>query len=301
MMDVVTGSFGYIGKYITRQLLEEGRNVKTITTHPEKPNPFGDQVQAEPYNFQYPERLTASLSGCDTLYNTYWIRFPYQDWTYHRALKNTETLFRCARQAGIRKIVHISVTNPALDDSLPYYRGKAQQEQALQETGVDYAILRPTLVFGKEDILVNNIAWTIRNFPLVPVFGVGDYRVQPIYVKDLAEAAVQAALTKSPPLQDAGGPEIFTYREFLELIARQLDRNPLFPTIPPSLGILLGRFIGLFVGDVLLTGDELKGLMQEKLLSREAPLGRTYFSDWLIENSDQLGNGYTSELERHYY
>jgi len=299
-MELVTGSFGYIGKYITQKLLEMGYEVKTITTHPDKPNPFGEKVAASRYNFENPDQLTQYLAGCETLYNTYWVRFNYRQWSFDKALENTKILFNCAKRAGIKKIVHISVTNPIENDNLPYYKGKALQETALRELGIDYAIVRPSLVFGKEDILVNNIAWTIRKFPVVPIFGSGKYRVQPIFVEDLASIAVEASSAAGSQTLDAIGPETFTYDEFLELIARELNRNIYFVHTSPLMGIALGKLIGLFVKDVILTKDELRGLMVNKLISTQDPNGKTLFSDWLRNNRHSLGTEYTSELERHF-
>jgi NADH dehydrogenase len=300
-MNVVTGSFGYIGKYITRELLARGQEVKTITTHPGKPNPFGEQVQAAPYNFENPSQLTTNLAGCDTLFNTYWVRFNYRQWSFDQALANTEILFNCAKLAGVRKIVQISVTNPSERDALPYYRGKALQEKALRELGVDYAIVRPTLVFGKEDILVNNIAWTIRKFPLVPIFGSGTYQVQPVFVEDLARIAADISQVQGSQTIDAIGPEIFTYEAFLRLIAHELNRKIAFAHMSPALGILLGKIIGLVVNDVVLTKDELRGLMENKLTSTQEPNGQTLFSVWLRDNKRLIGSQYTSELNRHFY
>lgn len=299
-MDVVTGSFGFIGKYLTRELLEKGHEVKTITTHPNKPNPFGRKVITSPYNFEKPEKLTQYLGGCDTLYNTYWVRFNYRQWSFEEALRNTKILFDCAKQAGVRKIVHISVTNPSEQDDLPYYRGKALQEKALKKLGVDCTIVRPTLVFGVEDILVNNIAWTIRKFPVVPVFGSGEYKLQPVYVGDLATIAVDGSKSKGSQTIDAIGPETFTYEEFIRLIARELDRNIAYVHVSPSIGIYLGKMIGLFVRDVILTRDELRGLMGNKLTSNQEPNGGTHFSDWLRSNKHSIGTKYTSELSRHF-
>jgi NADH dehydrogenase len=300
-MNVVTGSFGYIGKYITQHLLDQGAEVKTITTHPDKPNPFGKKVHASPYNFENPDKLINSLAGCDTLFNTYWVRFNYRGWSFDLALENTKTLFKCAKNAGVRKIVHISVTNPSEDDDLPYYSGKALQEKALRKIGIDYAIVRPTLVFGKEDILVNNIAWTIRKFPVVPIFGSGRYRVQPIFVEDLAAIAVEASQAEGSQIIDAIGPETFTYEAFLKQIARELSKNAIFFQISPSLGIFLGKIIGFFVRDVILTKDELRGLMKNKLTSDQPPNGTTLFSDWLRDNKHSIGAEYTSELNRHFH
>ena len=299
-MDIVTGSFGYIGKYITRELLSRGRRVKTITTHPDKPNPFGSLVSAHPYNFENPDLLTQTLAGSEVLYNTYWVRFNYRNWSFDKALNNTRTLFSCAKKAGIKKIIHISVTNPSETDHLPYYQGKALQEKALKGSGLSYTIIRPTLVFGIEDILVNNIAWTIRNFPFIPVFGSGEYQVQPVFVEDLATIAVDSSENDSSRVLDAIGPEIYTYKDFLKLLAKKLDRKISLIHVHPDLGILLGKLIGLFVKDVVLTKDELRGLMENKLTSKQIPNGSTLFSEWLSENINLVGSSYTSELNRHF-
>jgi NADH dehydrogenase len=300
-MNVVTGSFGYIGRYITRELLRRGQAVKTITTHPGKPNPFGEQVSASPYNFERPDVLTQTLEACDALFNTYWVRFNHRQWSFDKALENTKVLFNCARQAGVKLIVQISVTNPSEDDSLPYYRGKALQERALVESGVDYRIIRPTLVYGLEDILVNNIVWTIRKFPFVPVFGAGDYRIRPVFVQDLAKIAVDSCELPEPVVLDAVGPETYTYQALLQSIRSELNRNIPLVRVPPRLGLLLGKVLSLFVRDVILTEDELRGLMANKLTSDQPTNGPTRFSEWLHENIASLGTDYTSELERHFY
>jgi len=299
--DVVTGAFGYIGRYITTQLLDSGRAVNTITTHTDKPNPFGERVRAYPYNFDRPEILQETLRGAEMLYNTYWVRFNHGSSTFAQAVKNTEVLFQCAVEAGIQKIIQISVTNASSDSPLPYYHGKALQEEALKRCCIPYAIIRPTLVFGKEDILVNNIAWLIRKFPLFPIFGDGHYRVQPVYVDDLATIAIESAGQTGNLTIDAIGPEETTFEAFVRLIAKTLSRNVVFVRTPPGLGVYLGKVIGLALQDVLLTKSELDGLMTNMLTSDQEPTGKTRFSAWLEENKHSVGSAYSSELARHFH
>ncbi len=299
-LDVVTGAFGYIGKYIARHLIDSGKQVRTVTTHPDKQNPFGSAVAAFPFDFDEPELLTGHLRGARTLYNTYWVRFAYGGATFEQAVENTKTLFRCAADAGVKKIVHISVTNASEASTLPYDVGKARQEEALVESGVPYAIVRPTLVFGKEDILVNNIAWLMRKFPVFPIFGTGRYRVQPVYVEDLASIAAASSHDPESRVLDAIGPETFTFEELVALIGAKMGRNVKLVHLPPGLGIFLGQIIGWFVRDVVLTMDEAKGLMDSLLCSEDAPNGKTRFSEWLDANADTLGTSYSSELERHF-
>jgi len=244
--------------------------------------------------------LTRTLNAADTLYNTYWIRFPFDGQTYEYALENTKTLFRCAKEAGVKRIVHIGVTRASLDSDLPYYRGKAIQESMLRESGVPFSIVRPTLVFGKEDILVNNIAWLIRTSPVFPIFGSGRYRVQPVFVEDLAEITIRQSTSTAGATVDAIGPETFTFHELVALIAEKIGKNPIFVKVPASLGISCGHILGIFLRDVLLTRNELKGLMDEMLTSEQAPNGTTRFSDWLERNKSTVGGFYSSEVARHF-
>src|SRR5690348_53071 len=190
MRAAVTGAFGYSGRYIARRLLEAGHSVITLTNSPHRANPFGEQVRAFPFHFDQPSRLRDSLQGIDVLINTYWVRFDYPGFTHAQAVANTRILFQTAKAAGVRRVVHVSITNPDLHSDLPYFRGKAELELALRESGLSYCILRPTVLFGKEDVLINNIAWFLRHLPAVGVFGAGEYKLQPIYVDDLAAAAV---------------------------------------------------------------------------------------------------------------
>lgn len=299
-MNIVTGAFGYIGRYITKLLLESGGLVRTITTHPGKTNPFGERVQAYPYHFEEPDMLIRCLEGAQVLFNTYWIRFEYDGRTFNNALQNTRLLFSCAKAAGIKRVVHISVTNASLDSTLPYYSGKAQQEQLLIDSGLSYAIIRPTLVFGIEDILVNNIAWLIRKFPVFPIFGDGKYRLQPIFAGDLAEIAVTQSKNGDDIILDAIGPEIFTFENFVGTIVSQIKPGVRLIKSPPWMGIFLGEVIGRYLRDVILTRDELDGLMEEMLTSTQSPNGRTAFTHWLSQNKDRIGIRYASELNRHF-
>lgn len=299
-MHVVTGAFGYIGRYVARDLLARGEEVRTITTHVDKPNPFGSAVEAFPYSFDDPAALTEILRGARTLTNTYWVRFDHGDSSFEKAVRNTEVLFRCAREAGVGRIVQVSVTRCSVDSALPYYAGKARQEEALRASGVPWAIVRPTLVFGREDLLVNNIAWLLRTFPVFPLFGTGRYRVQPVSAEDLAALAVEAAAGPPGRVLDAVGPETFAFEELVRLLAAAVGSRARLVRVPPALGIAAGRLVGLFLRDVVLTRDELRGLMAEKLTSDGPPTAPTRFTEWLAAHAHEVGTAYTSELARHF-
>jgi uncharacterized protein YbjT (DUF2867 family) len=297
-LHVVTGAFGYSGKYIAARLLAQGRRVRTLTHSLQRANPFGGQVEARPFNFDDPPRLVESLRGAAVLYNTYWVRFNHIEFKHSIAVENTLKLFAAAKQAGVGRVVHVSITNPAEDSPLEYFSGKARLERALIESGLSYAILRPTVLFGKEDILVNNIAWTLRRLPVFGVFGSGQYRLQPIYVDDLAKLAVEQGHERANRVIDAIGPETYSYRELVREIGIIIGKPRPIISVPPSMGYIVGSVIGRLVGDVMITREEIEGLMQGLLCTDSLPAGPTRLTDWAQEHADTLGHKYASELAR---
>ena len=299
----VTGATGYTGNYITKLLIQQGHDVQSITGHPERHNPFGDQVPLHPFNFDRPDLLAESLAGTDTLFNTYWIRVNYRGRTHENCVEQTKVMFKAAKEAGVRRIVHISITNPDPDSDLPYFRGKGQLEEALRNLeGVSHAILRPTVLYSAQDILLNNIAWTLRKFPIVLLPGRGDYGIQPVYVEDLAQLAVQAADTDDNTELDAVGPESFTYAEMVRLVRDKIGARCWVAPSPKPLTYLAGRVLGHFLHDIVLTKDEIKGLSRGLLVSHstEPAPAPTRLPQWLDENGAYLGNRYANEVARHY-
>lgn len=294
----VTGAFGYSGKYIAQRLLDQGQSVLTLTNSTHRRNPFGDRIRVQPLEFDDSHKLAESLRGVDVLYNTYWVRFNHKLFAHADAVRNTETLFIAARAAGVKRIVHISITNPSEDSPLEYFSGKARLERALRETGIPHSILRPTVLFGKEDILVNNIAWALRRLPVFGVFGDGQYKLQPIYVDDLAQLAVEHGQETGNHVVDAIGPETFTYRGLVETIGEIIGKRRPIVAVSPSVGYAVGWFIGKMVGDVMITREEIKGLMDNLLYVDSPPAGAVRLSDWAREHAATLGLLYTSELAR---
>ena len=299
MKIAVTGAYSYSGKYITRRLLEQGHEVITLTGHPHRPDPFNAKVKPYSLNFDI-DGMAQSLAGVDTLYNTYWIRFDHGDKTQSQAVENTARLIKSAVSAGVRRIVHISITNPSLDSHLPYFRGKAQNENVLMQSGLSYAILRPTVLFGLEDILINNIAYLLRRFPAFAVPGNGNYPIQPIFVDDLAKVALEAGKLDENLVWDAVGPDIFTFKEMVHLIAQCIECSKPLLYFDPILALAASKIISLLVGDVILTRDEVDGLTAGLLVSSQPPRGQTHLAAFLTENKTLIGRNYASELKRHY-
>lgn len=295
---VVTGAFGYTGRYITELLLRRDFRVTTLTGHPNRANRFGNAVEVRPFNFDNPAALARSLEGAEVVFNTYWIRFPRGELTFDRATDNVKALIDAAKRVGVRRFVHISITSADPDSSLPYFRGKGRIERHLIDSGLSYGVLRPAIIFGTEDILLNNIAWMLRRFPLFTIPGNGNYHVQPVAVSDLAQLCIEMANERSDRAIDAVGPELFTFNELVDLLARTVASKARIVHVSPSVQLMLGRIFGALNRDVTLTRDEIRGLMRDLLWSKAAPTASTRLSEWLARNAGTIGTHYRSEVSR---
>lgn len=310
---VITGAFSYTGKYATRLLLEAGYEVRTLTGHTER----GDhksrllantarsgapsqQVRAFPYNFERPDELRRSLEGASTLINTYWVRFPRRGLTFETAVQNSRILIQAAHDAGVKRIVHVSIANPSLESPLAYYRGKAAVEDAVRESGMSYAIVRPTVIFGAEDILINNIAWFVRHLPLFGIPGDGQYGLRPIYVEDMARLLVASATQIGNSVRDAVGPETFRFEELVRMIGREVQSPCRIMHMPAWLAYVGTSVTGWMVRDVVLTWEEYLGLTANLLAPEGPAAGATRLGEWLAANRESVGQKYASEVGRHF-
>ncbi len=298
-LDAVTGAFSYSGRAIAACLAEQGRRVRTLTGHPERA-PQGSGIEVRPLDFDEPVGLAESLQGVTTLYNTYWIRFARGRTDHDVAVANSRALFSAAHRAGVARIVHVSITNPSIESPFPYFRGKALVERALAETAESFAVVRPAVIFGGDGVLVNNIAWLLRRFPVFPVGGDGSYRVRPVHVDDLARLCVRLAADATDTVVDAVGPERPTFRKLVEMIGDAIGHRPPIILVPPSTVPLLASAVGLAVGDVLLTRDEYFALASGLADTEGPPTAPTRVSEWLATHGDELGRGYANELVRHF-
>ena len=298
--DVVTGAFSYTGRFIARRLMAQDRPLTTLTNHPRRPGTEDIVAEVAPLQFSDRAALVDSLRGAEVLYNTYWVRFRHGRTRFGDAVANTRVLLGAARDAGVRKVVHISVSNPSEDSPLEYYAGKARTERVVRESGLAWAIVRPTLIFGAGDILINNIAWLLRHLPVMGIPGRGEYRLQPVAGEDVAEIATWAADQSENLTVDAAGPEIMFYGEMVESIAIAVGRHPRFVYMSPRTAVLSTKLLGLALNDVMLNEPELQGLMQELLVSHERPRGTRRLDNWLLGSADTIGRHYASELDRHW-
>lgn len=298
-IDVVTGAFSYSGRFIAAQLLERGRGVRTLTNHPRPDHPLTSRIPTYPLDFSDSAALVTALTGTDTLYNTYWVRAPHGRLNHSVAVENTKRLIDAARRAGVRRIVQTSIANPTASTG-SYYRGKAALEDAVRSSGLSYAIVRPTLLFGEGDVLINNIAWLLRHLPVFAIPGDGRYRLQPMYVKDHAGVLVEVGSQPADVILDSAGPEIFTFDELVRLLRRAMKVRTLVIHTPPVLALAGALVAGRLAGDMLLTRDELDDLLHDILVSHEPPRGTTRLTEWLPLHRDEIGRRYASEIARHY-
>lgn len=298
--DAVTGATSYTGRFIAERLVAAGRSVIDLTRRPQVPHPLGEAVSSAALDFDHPDRLAQALDGVDTLYNTFWIRFERGPTTYPWAVERSRILFTAASRAGVRRIVHISVINAAHDAPTAYFRAKATVEDALTGSGMSYAIVRPTVTFGPGDILLNNLAWTLRRLPVFGIPGDGRYPIQPVHIDDIADLAVRAGSLTEPMIVDAAGPDTFTFREFVALVREAVGSRAWVVPMPVGAALLAARLIGLVVRDEVLRRDEVTELETGLMRSVAPPTGSVRLADWLAVNADTLGRRWSSELERHF-
>ena len=296
--DAVTGAFSYTGHHVARLLLERGRGVRTLTNHPQADIPNG--IEVFPLRFDDPDGLKRALDGTDTLYNTYWVRFVHGTSSFDRAVANTAALVDAAAAAGVRRIVHVGIANVTDGVGLPYFDGKAACDDLVRGSGLSYAIVRPTVLFGGRDVFISNIAWILRRFPVFAIAGDGSYGIQPIHVDDHAQLMVEAGARNGDEMFDSAGPEAFTFEELVRGIARAVGRRSRIVHAPPSLVMAASRVIGAVVRDVVLNREELDGLMRGLMLSKEPSRGRVAFREWLASAGNELGRVYANEMRRHY-
>ena len=303
--DVVTGAFSYSGAAIASELQAAGRRVRTITGHPDRapkaPAGTGIEVMGSgrwtsPIPRRSPSRCAApgrctTPTGCGsrTARSTTRRRWPV------RAM-----LFLAAAEAGVQRIVHVSITHPSADSPYPYFRGKAAVEQALRDFGISHAVLRPAILFGGNGVLINNIAWLLRRLPVFAVGGSGEYRVRPIHVDDLARLCVRAGNSATTETIDAVGPERPAFIDLVRTIKDAVGSRSQIVRVPGALIPPAARLLGLALRDTLLTADEYQG-MADGLADTDGPAtGETALSRWIIDHKDTLGRGYANELTRHF-
>jgi uncharacterized protein YbjT (DUF2867 family) len=294
-VNAVTGALSYTGRAIAEELLARGEQVRSLSRRDDPHDPLRSRIDLRPLTFD--ESLADSLAGVETLFNTYWIRFARGTQTFDQAVERTIALFEAARSAGVARIVHVSVSNADRADDLPYFNGKHRLERWLAGTDLDWSIVRPTLIFGPNDILLNNIAWALRRLPVFLLPGRGRGLVQPVSLTDTARICVDAA---SREITDAAGPETYDFKHLVELLAAAVGSRARIIAAPDWAGLGAVQIANLALRDVVVTHDELVALGRSLISTETPPLGSDRLTEWLDANGDELGRRYASELQRNF-
>jgi uncharacterized protein YbjT (DUF2867 family) len=296
----ITGAFGFTGRAIARQLVDAGREVVTLTRRVDHADPLARAIDAVALDFGRPSALAAALEGADTLINTYWIRFPRGTESFERAISGSAVLIAAAREAGVRRIVQVSVVGADHAGPTPYVRAKAAVEDMIRASGLEWSIVRPTLTFGSNDILVNNMAWALRRLPVYGIPGSGTYTIQPVHVDDVARICLELADSEAGRTVDAAGPDVLRFRDMVDTVRAAIGSRSIVVPMPTWTVLAAGRLLGLLVRDVVLTSDEIRELSTSFLTSSQPPLGRIPFGEWVVASAPALGRRWSSELERNY-
>ena len=299
-LHAVTGAFGFTGRALAERILDAGDEVVTITRRSGAGDPLARRITVRSFDTTRPAELVSTLAGVDTLFNTYWLRFPRGGSTFEAAVARSATLLAAAREAGVRRVVHVSVVNASSDAETPYVRAKAALESVVRSAGMEWVIVRPTLTYGPGDILINNLAWALRRLPVYGLPGLGRYTVQPVHVDDVARICVEAASVEAGRVIDAAGPETLTYRDLVHLVRGAIGSRSIVLPMPGLVVLATARLLGLVVRDVVLTRDEIRELTSSLLTSQQPPLGTIRVTDWVRANADTLGRKWASELARNY-
>ena len=299
-LDAITGAFGFTGRALAERLLADGRELVTLSRRSGDGDPLRERLRVKPFDTDRPDRLVAALTSVDTLFNTFWIRFPRGAMTYERAVAQSAVLVAAARDAGVRRVVHVSVVNAAPDGPTPYVRAKAALEAIVRSSGLEWVIVRPTLTYGPGDILINNLAWALRRLPVYGLPGLGHYTVQPVHVDDVTRICAEAGSMDAGQTIDAAGPEILRYRDLVSMVRDAIGSRSIVVPMPPALVLAAARLLGPVVRDVVLTRDEVRELTSSFLTSLQPARGTTRISEWLPANAASLGRAWASELQRNY-
>ena len=297
MVDAVTGGFSYSGAALAAELTRRGRQVRTLTNHPRGET---GGLEVRPLDLRDAQSLRRSLTGVDTLYNTYWVRFPHGDVTFATAVDGSARLFEAAADAGVRRIVHISITHADVRSPYAYFRGKGLVEERLTACGVSHAIVRPAILFGGDGVLINNIAWLMRRSPLTLVGGHGDYRIRGIHVDDLASLMVNLGEDDTTTTVDAVGPESLAFIDLLRHIRESVPSHTRIVPVPGVLFPPVTWLLGRLLRDTLLTREEYLALAAGLADSDAPTTGSTRLTEWISRNGETLGRTYAHELRRHY-
>jgi NADH dehydrogenase len=253
-MILVSGGTGVVGSAIVAELQKQGQSVAVLGRDAARiQRAFGGSVEARPGDVTRPETLAAAMSGIETVIDTVQfpsspIEVPRRGWTFENVdYRGTVHQVDAAKAAGVKRFVYVSGVGAALGSPRHWFRYKAMAEQHLQDSGLEWTIVRPSWVYGPRDHALNRLLGFTRFLPFLPFFGDGKQDMQPVFVDDVGRIVTQAALAPEAANQlfELGGPEVMSMNQVLQTGLDVLGRRRFILHQPVFLGKLVGRLATL--------------------------------------------------------
>jgi NADH dehydrogenase len=281
----VFGGSGFVGRHCVRALAKDGWRIRAACRRPDLAGhlqPMGrvGQIAAVQANLRYPESVQRAMAGASLVVNAVGILAPSGRQTFIALhVAGARAVARAAREAGVKRLIHISALGADAKSPARYARSKAEGEAAILEEFPDAIVLRPSIVFGPEDQFFNRFAALAEMSPLLPLIGGGRTRFQPVFVGDVAAtiAAIAAGRGRAGTIYELGGPEVVTFRQILDLTQTWTGRNRGYLRLP----FWLAKFMAVLSKPLPLamrplTVDQVRMLQRDNMVSSSAATeGRT--------------------------
>lgn len=278
----IFGGSGFVGRYIARRMALQGWRVRVATRRPNEAifvKPYGTVGQVEPVlcNIRDETSVAAALQGADAVVNCVGILNETGANSFEAIhIDGAERVARLAGKAGVARIVHVSALGADRDSESEYFASKALGEDVVLHHMPDAVILRPSAVFGTEDTLFNHFASLTRLGPVLPMTSLGT-RFQPVYVDDVAKAAVSGVLGTAKGVYELGGPEVVTLGEMVAQMLDVIHRNRIVMNMPRWMARIVAFGLDMtqkmsfgLITNSILTRDQLRGLAADNVVSEDA-------------------------------
>ncbi|HHT9125577.1 MAG TPA: complex I NDUFA9 subunit family protein [Candidatus Brocadiia bacterium] len=272
-MILVTGSTGFVGRNMVRKLLQENQKVRCLVRKTSNLSIFdGLELEYSEGDITQPQTLPKAMEGIDTVINLVGIIREGKNVTFEKIhAEGTANVVDAAKKGGIKKFVQMSALGTGAQAVSRYHKTKWQGEEAVRASGLEYVIFRPSIICGADDKFVNMFARMIRQTFLtrmMPVIGSGKYKMQPIYVGDVAHCFVTAACRGEKQFAttyELGGPEQLTFNEILNTIMRVMGKRRIKVHLPLWVGKILAFFMEKLLSAPPLTREQLTMLQIDNI------------------------------------
>lgn len=275
----VFGGSGFVGRYVVKKLAEQGARVRVAIRRPDeglflKPMGSPGQIDIVQANIRVAPSVQAAVQNADAVINCVGILYPRGPQKFDAVqARGAEVVALCAREAGVKRLVHVSAIGASAESASAYARSKAAGEAGVRRQMPQATIIRPSVVFGPEDDFFNRFAALAAFAPALPLVDGGDTKLQPVYVGDVAEAIVRALDSEAAAgvTYELGGPKVYTMREIMELTLSQIRKKRLLLPVPGALlkpAALLMELQPLFAPPI--TRDQIELLKNDNVVAEGA-------------------------------